>query len=164
PELINLRLIDAVKAITIAVPGGVYAGVGSASVNVNTWRDLNEKQRAAMLRGGAVMTAEVAWGYEESAGKALAESKQRGISLLEPDAALLENARAFAKADMKTIIDAYQSQYKVDPKRAEELLGQFAATLGKWVDLVQDVDSKQQLIDLYWKEIFSKMDAKTYGM
>ena len=164
PELINLRLIDAVKAITIAVPGGVYAGVGSANVNTESWRSLNEQQRAAMLRGGAVMTAEVAWGYEESAGKALAEAKQRGISMLEPDAALLENARTFAKADMKTIIDAYHTQYKVDPKRAEELLQQFSGTLEKWVDLVQDVDSKDKLIDVYWNEIFSKLDVKTYGM
>lgn len=164
PELINLRLIDAVKSITIAVPGGVYAGVGSANVNTESWRSLNEQQRAAMLRGGAVMTAEVAWGYEESAGKALAEVKQRGISMLEPDAALLENARTFAKADMKTIIDAYHTQYKVDPKRAEELLQQFAGTLEKWVGLVQDVDSKDKLIDVYWNEIFSKLDIKTYGM
>lgn len=164
PELINLRLIDAVKAITIAVPGGVYAGVGSANVNTETWRSLNEQQRAAMLRGGAVMTAEVAWGYEESAVKALAEAKQRGISMLEPDAALLENSRNFAKADMKTIIDAYHNQYKVDPKRAEELLQQFAGTLEKWVELVQDVDTKEKLIEVYWDEIFSKLDVKTYGM
>lgn len=127
-------------------------------------RSLNERQRVAMLRGGAVMTAEVAWGYEESAGKALAEAKQRGISMPEPDAALLENARTFAKADMQTIIDAYHTQYKGDPRRAEELLQQFAGTLEKWVGLVQDVDSKDKLIDVYWNEIFSKLDVKAYGM
>ena len=84
--------------------------------------------------------------------------------MLEPDAALLENARTFAKADMKTIINAYHTQYKVEPERAEELLQQFSGTLEKWVGLVQGVDTKEKLIALYWEEIFSKLDVKTYGM
>jgi len=32
------------------------------------------------------------------------------------------------------------------------------------VGLVQNVDSREKLADLYWNEIFSKVDANTYGM
>jgi hypothetical protein len=44
------------------------------------------------------------------------------------------------------------------------MLKTFRGLLEKWVPLVQDTDSVDELEQLYWKEIFSKVDTARYGM
>ncbi|MEY8842512.1 C4-dicarboxylate ABC transporter substrate-binding protein, partial [Cribrihabitans sp. XS_ASV171] len=35
--------------------------------------------------------------------------------------------------------------------------------LAKWTDLTKDVSSAEELAEVYWNEIFSKVDVSSYG-
>ncbi|WP_240687439.1 C4-dicarboxylate TRAP transporter substrate-binding protein [Alcanivorax sp. 24] len=162
PELINLGLIEAVSDITMSVPGGVYAGANAGSFNVDVWRKLNEKQRQAILRAGARYTAETPWSYLQLEKEALKKTEEKGAELHQASPELFEASREFIKQDLNTIIDYYAKNHGVE--RGEEMLDTFHDLLKKWVGLVQDVDSLDDLEALYWDEVFSKVDVSSYGM
>ncbi|WP_232802173.1 C4-dicarboxylate TRAP transporter substrate-binding protein [Alloalcanivorax mobilis] len=162
PELINLGLLEAVTDITMTVPGGVYAGANAGSFNLGKWRGLNENQRQAILRAGAYFTAATPWSYLELEQEALRRAKEGGATLHQADPALVQASREFTEKDLNTIIAYYKDKHGVE--RGEEMLKTFKELLTKWVGLVQPVDSLDQLETLYWDQVFSKVDAKTYGM
>ncbi|MES1928825.1 TRAP-T family protein transporter, DctP (Periplasmic binding) subunit [Salinisphaera dokdonensis CL-ES53] len=162
PELVNLRLTEAVTDITMAVPGGVYAAASAASVNGDTWRGLTDDQRRAMLRAGARLSAAVPYGYLEKEKEAFAAAEDEGATRHEATASLEQASKAFAEQDLDTIVEYYRENHGVE--RGEELLATFRGLLEKWVERVGDVDSLDALEQLYWDEIFSKVDASSYGM
>lgn len=162
PELINLGLIEAVSDITMSVPGGVYAGANAGSFNIDVWRKLDEKQRQAILRAGARFTAETPWSYLQLEKEALEKTEEKGATLHQASPELMEASREFIKQDLNTIIDYYAKNHGVE--RGEEMLDIFRGLLKKWVGLVQDVDSLDELETLYWNEVFSKVDVSSYGM
>jgi len=43
------------------------------------------------------------------------------------------------------------------------MIAAFRPLLQRWATLIQDVESPDQLADLYWTEVFSKVDPSTYG-
>nr|MBF0684596.1 C4-dicarboxylate TRAP transporter substrate-binding protein [Pseudomonas sp.] len=45
PELTNLGIMEAVTDVTMAVPGGIFAGTGVSQVNADTWRSLSKDER-----------------------------------------------------------------------------------------------------------------------
>lgn len=162
PELTNLGLLEAVRDVTVQAPGGIFAGTAISQVNTKVWRGLNKEQRQAMLRAGAVMPAYVPFVYHQREKEVLDMVVKRGGKVHQPDAALLQKTKDFAAQDMKTIVEYFAKTHGV--KRGEEILNQFKPVLEKWVGLVQSVDSREKLTELYWNEIFSKVDANTYGM
>lgn len=162
PELINLGLTEAASDITMAVPGGVYAAASAASINGDVWRGLSEAQRRAVLRAGARLSAEVPMRYLALEKEALAGADDAGATLHDADPALVEASRAFVREDLDTIVEYYRSNHDVEDGAA--MLKTFRGLLEKWVPLVQDTDSVDELEQLYWKEIFSKVDTARYGM
>ena len=55
PELTNWSLFDVTKAITLNIPGGNFAGVGTNNFNIDVWKKLTDKERRSYLEGfGAV--------------------------------------------------------------------------------------------------------------
>ena len=44
------------------------------------------------------------------------------------------------------------------------MIANFQGLLEKWTDLVQNVETEQELADLYWEEIFSKVDVEKHGL
>ncbi|MFW5330186.1 C4-dicarboxylate TRAP transporter substrate-binding protein [Hydrogenophaga sp. ZJX-1] len=162
PELTNLGLMEAVSDVTVGVPGGIFAGTGISQVNTKVWRSLSKEQRQAMLRAGTVMPAYIPYVYHQREKEVLAMVTKKGGKVHQADPALLQKTREFATQDMKTIVDFFAKTHGV--KRGEEMLAQFRPVLEKWVGLVQKVDSREKLADIYWNEIFSKVDVNTYGM
>lgn len=162
PELTNLGLLEAVRDVTLQVPGGIFAGTAVSQVNTKVWRGLTKEQRQAMLQAAAVMPAYIPYVYHQREKEILDLVSKRGARVHQPDAALLQKTRDFAAQDMKTIVEYFAKTHGV--KRGEQILADFRPVLEKWVGLVQNVGSREQLTELYWKEIFSKVDAATYGM
>lgn len=162
PELINFGLIDAVKHTTMGVPAGIFAGVAGTNVNADTWRKLGTEERRALLRAGAVFAAEATYNYRQREEEALAAAKKKGIGLHEPDAALVEKTQAFIESDLKTIAAHYAKTYGV--KDGEQRLAAFQQILQRWIELVQPVESREALAELYWTEVFSKVDPDKHGM
>lgn len=161
PEIHNFGLTDVVKHITMDVPGGPMPIAGT-NINARTWKSLSSAQRTVMLRAASVFSAGVPWIYHQHEDRILSEAEGRGVTLHKADAALIEKTHAFVEQDMATIAEDYRRRYGV--QNGAELITTFRALLDKWAGLVQDVDSEEALADLYWNEIFSKVDVNQHGL
>ena len=162
PELTNLGLIDAVTDITTDVPGGTFAGTAIANVNADVWADLGETERESMLRASAEMAAEGLFMYFEQEKEIMADAREADdIAVHEPDDELLERTLEFSQQDMETITSYYAEERGVE--RSEEMLEVFEALLETWVERVEDVDSAEELGQLYWEHAFSEVDVNQHG-
>src|SRR5690606_14544891 len=131
-----------------------------SQVNADTWRSLSKDERQALLKASAVMPAYIPFTYHQRENTLLDEVRKRGGTVHEADPALIHKTREFVQQDMKTIVDYFAKTYGV--KNGQEMLTTFRPILEKWVGLVQDVNSLEQLTELYWNEIYSKIDVETH--
>jgi TRAP-type C4-dicarboxylate transport system substrate-binding protein len=160
PEIHNFGLADVVTDINMDVPGGPMPIAGT-NINVNTWRSLTPDQRTIMMRAASVFSAGVPWIYHQQEDRILAEAEERGVKIHHADADLIKKTDSFIEKDADFIATDYKERYNVS--RGEEMITTFRGLLEKWAGLVQNVDSEQQLIDLYWNEVFSKVDVSRHG-
>ncbi|MFC4259452.1 C4-dicarboxylate TRAP transporter substrate-binding protein [Marinobacter lacisalsi] len=161
-ELSVFNLFEVVDDITVNYPSGVFSGVGSANMNLDTWRSLTDAQRQALLEATAILSAEFSWGYEKGAVDNEATARDQGIGITQATDAMNADNREFIEADLKTIAEAYSERYGIE--NAEAKIATFRELLGKWQGLINDVQSSEELADIYWKEVFSKVDAAQYGL
>ncbi len=75
---------------------------------------------------------------------------------------LVDATREFVRQDLEAIVAYYAENHGVE--RGKEMLSTFRSILEKWVDRVQGVDSERALAELYWDEIFSKVDVSRHGL
>ena len=154
-------LADIATDVTVSVPGGVYGGSSPASLNLDTWRSLSEEERRAMLRAATVMSAELSYLYAEEDADNHQLAEEEGIAIHEPDEEFLEASHAFIREDLETIVQRYSENRGVE--RAEEMIAEFRPILDRWLELVEDVEDADELAQLYWDEVSSKVDVSTYG-
>ncbi|MBA1145469.1 C4-dicarboxylate TRAP transporter substrate-binding protein [Ectothiorhodospiraceae bacterium WFHF3C12] len=163
PDLENLGIIDATTDITTNVPGGVFAGAEITNVNKDVWQGLTDNERRAMLHAGAHISAEIPWVYHQREAAVLERAKNElDIAIHEASPDLVEATREFVRGDMEAIAQYYEKQYGVED--GARMLEEFRPILEKWVGLVEDVGSKEELAEVYWDEVFSKVDPSTHGM
>ena len=162
PDITNLGLLDVVTDVTVDLPGGIYAGASGASVNGDVWKSLSEDDRRALLRAGADLTARTPWLYEQQQEAALRAVRDNGGTRHNATPEFRAATREFVEQDLKTMVEFYNDRY--DVTRGEQMLDEFAGILDKWVDLVQGVESADELADLYYDEIFSKVDVSSHGL
>lgn len=161
PELTNYNLYEVVTDITLAVPGGAFAGVSSSNINADRWKAMSDDNREALLWGGSHMTADVTWNFYTDDSAAIADARERGIKFHEADAELIAAVKEFSRTDLETVSGLFQDTYGV--ARSSEIAADFAPLLEKWNGLVVDVDSSDALQQLFWNEVISKVDPATYG-
>ncbi|MBA1148175.1 C4-dicarboxylate TRAP transporter substrate-binding protein [Ectothiorhodospiraceae bacterium WFHF3C12] len=161
PEIHNFNMLDVVTDLTMAVPGGIFT---SATVNVNerVWDGLDENARRALLRGSAEMAAMGAFRYHALEGEVMDKAREAGVAIHKPSDELVKQTRRFIRNDLDTMAETYQQKYGV--KRGEEMLADLREILDKWVALVQDVDNADELAQLYWDEIHSRVDVSEHGL
>lgn len=163
PELLSLRLIEVVKAITMGAPGGVFAGTGSANVNLDAWKKMTVEQRQVVLRAASQLSADIAVGYVLTEKDAMQQAKAAGIEFIDAAPDLVAATEAFVKEDIGTIGEQYKSKYNlpdVDPK-----IEKITALIEKWKGLVDPVAEDAAGFDkLLWDQIYSKIDVNTYGI
>ena len=68
----------------------------------------------------------------------------------------------FIATDMETLVKQYEERYGLD--NAEAMLDAFRPILSDWVARVAQVDSQEELANLYWEHIFSKIDVASHGL
>lgn len=160
PEIHNFGLTDTVTHITMDVPGGIFTTAGF-NMNANAWRSLSTEDRRAFLRASAEGGAYTPWIYEQKENEALESARKRGVRMHDADPALIKKTQAFIEQDMETIAKYFGDRHGV--KRGSEMIATFRPILQKWVKLVQPVKSVDQLGELYWNEIYSKVDVNKLG-
>jgi TRAP-type C4-dicarboxylate transport system substrate-binding protein len=161
PELTNYNLYEVVTDITLAVPGGAFAGVSSSNVNLDRWKGMDDAGREALLWGGSHMTASTTWNFYTDDSEAIANAREQGINMHQADDELLAAVKAFSIADLETVSTLFKDTYGVE--RSYEIAADFGPLLDKWNGLVTDVESKEALQQLFWNEVISKVDPAAYA-
>ncbi|WP_417515513.1 C4-dicarboxylate TRAP transporter substrate-binding protein [Minwuia sp.] len=162
-ELSNLQLFDVVKYITTNIPGGVFAGVATNSVNRDVWQDLTPAQREAIFKASARSSADVTWKYYADGVRNLKQSPEKGIEIIKPTADMIKMSEDFVKSDLAVISKQFTDDYglsNVDAKVAK-----ISELIEKYKKLTVGMeDDAEALAQLYWDEIMSKVDLSTYAL
>jgi len=161
-DLDIFKLREVVTDITPAVPGGVYGGTAVNNVNLDVWKGLSEQDRKDVLKATAVLGAVISWDYQVGAVRELEGADEAGITVHETGPELRKVTDEFIRNDMANIASNYQKRHGLE--NAQEMADTFRDLLGKWVDLVEDVDNVDDLADLYWNELYSKVDVSSYAL
>lgn len=162
-ELTNFNLIDVVKNITTDVPGGLYAAGGAATLNKDTWNRFDDAGKIAMLRAGSVMSAYVTFLYQEQAISDMEKAEEKNVNIVTAEQGLLEKSREFIQEDLEFVPQFYTDEYGIDSARSKELADIMSSLIKKWNKLVGDIETADELSELYWDEVYSKLDPTTYG-
>lgn len=91
-----------------------------------------------------------------------AAAREKGVRFHDADPALVKDTEKFIEQDMQTMVDYYTEQHKLE--RAAEMLTDFRPILEKWTDLVDGIEEPEVLADLYWDEVYSKVDVSKHGL
>lgn len=162
-QLLGLRFIDVTSSVTLGVPGGVYGGTLAANFNRDVWQDLSDAQRDLALRAAARFTADSVLMYHQSAEEARATAEGEGIEFLQPSEDLVAATAQFVQDDLETIATQFKETYGVEDVDAKIELAR--GLIEKWKGLVAGTGTDLDVItQLYWDEIYSKVDPSTYGM
>jgi TRAP-type C4-dicarboxylate transport system substrate-binding protein len=162
-ELTNLSLFDVTKFVTRRIPGGVFSGVATNNVNVESWQDLSLEERKVFIRGSANINADLTWKYYSVAKKNLEEAPGKGVEVIEPPADVLAASDEFVRKDLKVIEAQFTKDYGLSGTAAK--IQTLVTLVKKWKKLTAGIaDDPDALAKVYWDNIFSKIDANTYGM
>ncbi|SFR68564.1 TRAP-type C4-dicarboxylate transport system, substrate-binding protein [Marinobacter daqiaonensis] len=161
-ELDIFKLKEVTSDITQGVPGGVYGATAVNNLSRDVWRGLSEEERRYILKATAVLGADISWKYQVSASKEMENASESQITVHQPSDELVEMTEAFIRNDLDTIVERYEEKYGVTG--ADLVIDSFRSLLTKWSGLVEGIDNADDLADLYWEEIYSKVDVSAYGM
>lgn len=161
-ELDIFKLKEVTSDVTVNVPGGVYGATAVNNVNRDVWLGLSEKGRRDLLKATAVLGADISWEYQKSASRELENAADNEITIHQPAKDLADLTENFISKDIESIAANYERRFGV--VGAELAVDSFRSLLIKWADLVKDVDSMDELADLYWDELYSKVDVSKYAL
>ena len=162
-ELTNYSLFDVTKSVTLGIPGGNFAGVATNNFNIDVWRGLDDDERKAALMASARSAADLTWRYYMDSERDLAAAPEKGITVLEPSAEVRAMSDEFVTADLKVIEEQFTSGYGLD--NVDEKIAEFSRLVDKWKALTAEIGGDHEsLAQIYWDEIFSKVDPTTYAM
>lgn len=161
-ELDIFKLREVTSNITQGVPGGVYGATAVNNVSRDVWRSLSEDERRYILKATAVLGADISWRYQVSATDEIENAGKNGIALHQPSDEQVKMTDEFIRNDLDTIVTRYEAKYGVTG--ADMVIDSFRSLLTKWAGLVEGVDNSEDLADLYWEEIYSKVDVSKYSL
>tara|TARA_B100002003_G_scaffold25499_1_gene21068 strand:+ start:2585 stop:3745 length:1161 start_codon:yes stop_codon:yes gene_type:complete len=160
PELTNFGFIDVVTDMTPGVPGGSFVS-GVAQMNRERWAEMSEANKLALLKASAALSARGVYSYYEVGNENMAMAKEKGVAIHEPSAELMEKTRAWIKTDAEALGATYSERFGL--KDTDAKLAKLRELMGKWSDLTAGVESEEQLRQIYWDQLHSKIDMATYG-
>lgn len=139
---------------------GSFIGNSYITINLDVWRDLSDEHKKIVLRAAGDALAFTAVEVNRRNDEALESLAELGVTLTEPSEELRKATEEFKKGDLKTIADLNASQYGIDD--AAEKSAIFLNMVEKWENLLENVTDEEALADLYWNEIFSKVDIALF--
>ncbi|MBJ6137068.1 C4-dicarboxylate TRAP transporter substrate-binding protein [Marinobacter litoralis] len=160
PELTIVKLMEVTSDMTPNMPGGVFSGVAN-NINADVWKSLTSSERKTMLHASAAHASALSWGYAQAAFKNMKTAEAQGIKVHEAGESLVKVTREFIEQDLKAIAAKYADNYGLTS--SPQLVESFRSLLTKWVALVKDVGSSEELTQIYWDEVYSKVDVDSYG-
>ena len=162
-DLMNWGLYEVATDFTTDVPGGAFAQVAGMQVNSRVWSRLKPEQRTALMRGSAAQAAGTLALYISQEEAALARIKKDGrLKLHQPATDLSERTKAFIVQDRDTIVKYYEKNFGVvgGAPEVDKLVEKFH----KWLALMDGVETGAQAEEIYWNNLYSKLNPGEYGL
>lgn len=162
-DLTNNSFVDVAKYVTLGAPGGAFAGVATSNFNEDVWQDLTDEERTVILKGASRMQAQMTLDYYALAAKDAVGAPGMGVELVEPAADLIAATDAFVQDDIAVIEEQFSSDYGIEGAAGK--IAEMTRLIEKWKDLTADLaEDPEALADVYWEQIFSKIDPTSFGM
>lgn len=158
-DFVNFGFIDIVKYLYLGLPGAQFNI--NYTMNSDSWNALSDENKTAMLKAHAKLTADLTWVYLQEGKAGRERAPEKGIEYGAASDELVAANRAFIANDKDAIGSIYKERFGIET-------GGAAATgltelMTKWTALTKDVSSGEEPADVYWTEIFSKINVATYG-
>lgn len=160
PDLKNAQLYDVVKDVTL-IRLGVFNAAATTNASQLLWMRMSEEDRDALVHATQIAQAVGVEAWLDAEQEALATGEEKGIKFLEPDAGLLAAAKTFNEDHIANVAAALSERGVTN---AQEKVDAYLALVEKWHGLVNDETTAEELGELRYQEIWSKVDFSTYGM
>ncbi|GGA17318.1 C4-dicarboxylate TRAP transporter substrate-binding protein [Neptunicoccus cionae] len=158
-DFVNFSFIEVVKYLYTGLPGGQFTV--PTMMNKERWNGLSENGKSAVMKASAKLASEMTWVYLEEARAGKAKSPELGIEYGPASDSLVAMNRDFIANDVKNVATVYKDRFNLETGAAAA--DKLRELLGRWTELTADVDSADALTELYWNEIYSKVDLSSYG-
>jgi len=155
-----------VSKFVLDLPLGVYFSGPMWGYNPGFWKGLKPEQRAMLLDTAARASARSSIAYLKNTIDTEKEMGGKGVQMVKPSADLVAASNKFIEADAKELGKMSQQKFKVDLAVAEGVINEYKAAVAKWEKLFAGVDplDEQKRYEILKKELFDKVDVKTYGL
>lgn len=162
-DLRGFKLGEVAPHTLLGVPGGVYSGVDPQNFNRASWKKLTPEQRAVVLKAASFGSAHGTAKYFNESRGVSNDAKTFRITIHPTTEEMSTGTANFLKADLPVIKAQFEKDFKVTNVDAK--IAEVTKLVDKWKGLTEkwngDADA---LADIYWREIFSKIDAGKYGL
>ena len=152
---------EVAKSVT-TLPMGVVMGA-TYVVNPDFWKGLEDNERKALLHHMALGLARTQVVYAADVEAAFVGSRERGLEIIEPDAALSDALEAF-QADFVANLpqNSITDRNIADPS---ELVEAFIASQTAWKERLSGIDrtDPEAIAQLIRDEVYGKLDLATFG-
>lgn len=163
-EIPNFGLQDVITSVT-RLPVGTFHSMSLWAVNRDTWQSLTPEQRQILMDLAAESTAYSLTHLDKQYSEVFDQLTGWKVELVEPSPELLAKQQEFADSNFEDSIRTGKEDFGVE--NAREAAEKFADTARRWEKMTtDDIDRTdwEAVADLYKREIYSKIDAATYGM
>lgn len=163
-ELTSIRLKDVATHVTTDLPGGTVHGLDLMSVNRDFWRGLTTEQRRMYMDAAALGNAAASWKFATDVASNLEQAKAAGITVATASPDLKAAAAAAVEADLANIAKIAADTHGIQD--AEAKIARFRDLVAKWEGLLpaDRAWTAEEIADVFRAEIYSKLDAATFGL
>ncbi|MBU1293873.1 MAG: C4-dicarboxylate TRAP transporter substrate-binding protein [Gammaproteobacteria bacterium] len=159
PDLKNIQLYDAVKYVTL-IDKGVFNAAAMTNLSQRVWDKMSLEDRSSMARAAQYAQTIAIYSWRDTAAEAEKIAKEKGIEFIQPDKEFVKRGNDIRDEYMAGVTEALT---KKGVTNAAAKVDRYKALLKKWEGLVANVTTSDELAELRYKEIWSKVDMKTYG-
>jgi TRAP-type C4-dicarboxylate transport system substrate-binding protein len=155
-EIIANRLGDVIEYVT-EIEEGFFNSAASTTASRLLWDRMGPEERAALARASQHGLAVGLFGFNADAEKA---REIEGIEFIPMDETLAEAKAAFNEKHLAAAAAILEERGVTD---AQAKIDRYAALIEKWEGLIPEGISAEELGELRYEEIFSKLDMGAYG-
>lgn len=155
-EIIANRLGDVVQYVTV-VNEGVFNGAATATAGNMLWLRMSADERAALARASQYGIARGLYGFNNDAAEA---REIPGLEFIEMDDSLRAAKEAFNQSHLENAASILTDRGVTD---AQAKIDRYVALIEKWEGLITSGMSYEDLAELRYEEIFSKLEFDAYG-
>jgi len=158
-DFVNFSFIDVVKYVYVGLPGAQFTV--PKTMNKDRWNSMSDEAKTALMKSHAKLAADITWVYIEEGRAGKIEAAERGIEYVDAAETMVSMNRDFIANDVQAVAGIYNERFGIESGDAAS--AKMRELLMRWTALTADVNSGEDLAEIYWNEVFSKVDVSTYG-